>query len=57
MGNKPFGKLHEIISFFPEEEDRLMELKDEFFAIRLKNWLEENNLYTLEMDAIPATRI
>jgi hypothetical protein len=56
-GKKPFGKLHEILSFFPEEEDRLMEIKDEFFAIRLKNWLEENNLYTLEMDAMPASRI
>jgi len=56
-GKKPYGKLHEILSFFPEEEERLLEMKDEFLASRLKNWLEENNLFTVEMDAMLASRI
>ncbi|MEI6306181.1 MAG: UPF0158 family protein [Deltaproteobacteria bacterium] len=57
VGKKPYGKLHEILSFFPEEEERLLEIKNEFFATRLKSWLEENNLFTLEMDAMLASRI
>jgi len=56
-GKKPYGKLHDILSFFPEEEERLLELKDEFCASRMKNWLEENNLFTFDMDAMLASRI
>lgn len=55
-GAKPFGKLHDIISFFPEESERLQEMKDEFVTSRVKHWLEVNNLYMLDPDMIHITR-
>jgi len=56
-GNKPFGKLNDILSFFPEELDRLSEIKDEFLASRVKQWLEINNLYTIETVSMHSMRI
>lgn len=47
-GTKPYGKIEDIISFFPQDEERLMLLKDEFLSSRLKVWLEENNLFTVD---------
>lgn len=47
-GKKPYGKTEDIISFFPHEEERLMLLKDQFLSSRLKVWLEENNLFTVD---------
>jgi len=49
-GSKPYGKLNDIISFFPEESERLQEMKDEFITSRVKHWLESNNLYTLDAE-------
>lgn len=51
-GAKPYGKLNDIISFFPEESERLQEMKDEFVTSRVKHWLEVNNLYMLDSDMI-----
>lgn len=45
-GRKPFGKIEDILSFYPDEEDRYALLKDQFLSNRLKTWLEENNLFT-----------
>lgn len=45
-GRKPFGKIEDILSFYPEEEDRYTILKDQYLSNRLKTWLEENNLFT-----------
>jgi hypothetical protein len=50
-GRKPYGNINEILSFFPEEEERLIAMKDDFFASRVKNWLEENNLFTADTEA------
>lgn len=47
-GKKPYGKADDIISFFPQEEERLMLLKDQFLSSRLKVWLEENELFTVD---------
>lgn len=47
-GKRSYGKIDDIISFFPQDEERLMLLKDSFLSSRLKVWLEENNLFTLE---------
>lgn len=47
-GKKPYGKSEDILSFFPQEEERLMFLKDQFLSSRLKVWLEENNLFTVD---------
>ena len=47
-GHKPYGKINDILSFFPEEQERLLEIKDDFLASRVKFWLEKNNLITIE---------
>jgi len=47
-GKKPFGKLNDILPFFPEEHARLNEIKDDFLTSRVKQWLEVNNLFTME---------
>ena len=45
-GKKPYGKIDDILSFYPHEEENFMLLKDKYLSKRLKNWLEENNLFT-----------
>lgn len=47
-GKKPFGKIEDILSFYPHEEENFTLLKDRFLSDRLKNWMEENNLITAE---------
>ncbi len=47
-GNRPFGKVEDILSFYPREEERFALLKDQFLSKRLKNWMEENNLFTAD---------
>lgn len=47
-GRKPFGKIEDILSFYPNEEDRFALLKDQFLSNRLKMWMEENNLFTAD---------
>jgi hypothetical protein len=48
MGKKPFGRLEEILSFYPEEKERLIALKDELTAGRIRNWLEINDIFLTE---------
>lgn len=55
-GKKPYGNINDILSFFPDEHDRLQEIKDEFLTSRVKQWLETNNLFTLESEALHAPR-
>jgi hypothetical protein len=45
-GKRPFGKIEDILSFYPQEEERFALLKDQFLSNRLKTWMEENNLFT-----------
>lgn len=47
-GKKPFGKIDDILSFYPHEEDCFALLKDQFLSNRLKTWMEENNLFTAD---------
>jgi hypothetical protein len=47
-GKKSIGKIEEILSFYPHEEDRFTLLKDRYLSNRLKNWMEENNLFTAD---------
>ena len=47
-GRKPYGRIEDILSFYPHEEERFALLKDQFLSNRLKNWLEENNLFTAD---------
>jgi len=48
MGKQTFGKLEEILSFYPEETERLLALKDELIAARIRNWLENNDIFLSE---------
>jgi hypothetical protein len=45
MGKRPFGRLEEILSFYPEEMERLVALKDELSTVRIRNWLESNDIF------------
>lgn len=56
-GIKPYGKISDILAFFPEENSKLVEMKDEFVASRVKHWLEANDLYTVETEAMRILRI
>jgi hypothetical protein len=48
-GRKPYGKVEDILSFYPHEEEQFALLKDRFLSNRLKNWMEENNLFTADV--------
>jgi hypothetical protein len=56
-GKKPYGNSSDILAFFPDEHDKLLEMKDEFVTSRVKHWLEENNLFTIEAGNMPSLRI
>lgn len=56
-GRKPYGNINEILAFFPDEHERLKEIKDDFLTSRVKQWLEINNLFTVEAVAKHTTRI
>ncbi|HOP41155.1 MAG TPA: UPF0158 family protein [Geobacteraceae bacterium] len=44
VGKRPFGRLEEILSFYPEETERLLALKDELVASRIRTWLQNNDI-------------
>lgn len=46
-GRPPYANTADILAFFPEEEERLGELKDDFLSNRVKTWLEEHNLFSM----------
>jgi hypothetical protein len=56
-GKKPYGNMNEILSFFPDELERLKEIKDEFLTSRVKHWLEINNLFTIETVSMHSMRV
>lgn len=56
-GGKPYGNTNEIMDFFPNEQEKLLEMKDTFVTSRVKCWLEEHNLFTVETDALFSPRI
>lgn len=45
---KPYGTVTDILSFFPEEHEKLQEMKDDFVTNKVKNWLEAHDLFTME---------
>ncbi len=45
-GRPPYANPSDILSFFPEEESQLAELRDSFLSNRVKVWMEENNLFS-----------
>ncbi len=46
-GRPPYANSSDILSFFPEAEQQLDELRDSFVSNRVKTWLEEHELFTL----------
>jgi hypothetical protein len=56
-GRKPYGNTNDILDFFPDEQEKLLEMKDEFVTNRVKSWLEENNLFTVDTDVSFSPRI
>ncbi|HKZ16393.1 MAG TPA: UPF0158 family protein [Geobacteraceae bacterium] len=44
-GKYSYGRLDEILSFYPEEKERLTALKEELIADRIRNWLEVNDIF------------
>lgn len=56
-GKQVHGKIDEILAFYPEEFERLEKMKEEFITSRVKVWLEENNLFTVDAEALFVPRI
>jgi hypothetical protein len=44
-GKYSYGRLDEILAFYPEEKERLNALKEELIAERIRNWLEVNDIF------------
>jgi hypothetical protein len=56
-GRKPYGNMQDILAFYPEEQEKLLEMKDQFVTSRVKSWLEEHNMFTVEMGTTPSMQI
>jgi hypothetical protein len=46
-GKPPYANPSDILSFFPEEEQQLTDLRDTFLSDRVKSWLEQNDLFSM----------
>lgn len=46
-GKPPFAKPSDILAFFPEEEQLLYDLRESFLHDRVKNWMDENELFSM----------
>jgi hypothetical protein len=45
VGKRPYGRLDEILSFYPDEMERLAALKEEIISERIRHWLEEHDIF------------
>lgn len=45
FSGRSHGRLEDILSFYPEEADRFHILKEELLAERIKQWLEEHDIF------------
>ncbi len=45
LGKPPYGKLDEILSFYPEELERLLSMKEGIISDRIRQWLAEHDIY------------
>lgn len=45
IGKRPYGKLEEILSFYPEEMEQLQAIKEEQTTDRIRHWLEEHDIF------------
>jgi hypothetical protein len=44
-GKSSYGKAEEILSFYPDELEAYLALKDEMLNNRIRSWLEEHDIY------------
>ncbi|QXE89433.1 UPF0158 family protein [Geomonas subterranea] len=47
-GKQSHGRLHEILSFYPEEQERFHAIREAFLTDRAAQWLEEHDIYPPE---------
>ena len=45
VGRSPYGKLEDILSFYPDELEILLVMKEETIAAKVRAWLEEHDIY------------
>ncbi len=48
VGKRPYGRLEDILAFYPEEMERLAALKEELTSDRVRRWLEEHDIFSHE---------
>jgi uncharacterized protein UPF0158 len=44
VGKRPYGRLDDILSFYPDEMERLAAQKEELINDRVRRWLEEHDI-------------
>lgn len=47
-GKLSHGRLHEILSFYPEEQESFHAIREAFLTDRAAHWLEEHDIYPPE---------
>lgn len=45
-GKNSYGKVEEILSFYPDELETFFALKDEMINNKIRSWLEEHDIYS-----------
>ena len=45
LGKSPYGRLEEILSFYPDELETFLIMKEEMITDRIRSWLEEHDIY------------
>lgn len=45
-GKSSYGKVEEILSFYPDELETYFALKDEMINNKIRSWLEEHDIYS-----------
>lgn len=48
VGKRPFGRMEDILAFYPDEMERLVALKEQYTSERVRNWLEEHDIFTFD---------
>jgi len=46
VGKNSYGKVEEILSFYPDELETFFALKDEMINNTIRSWLEEHDIYS-----------
>ena len=49
-GKRPYGRLDEILSFYPDEQERFHAVREELITGRAGQWLEEHDIYPPERE-------